>query len=129
VINGFGMGLMWVTLTTVTFSTLMPGFRVEAAALFALVRAIGASMGTSVIVSILVRSSQVNYIQLRDHVQVYNENLRATGWSLETAAGLQALRDLVTSQATTIAFLNDFVFLAIVVGAAAPLVFLLKRPS
>jgi DHA2 family multidrug resistance protein len=123
---------MWVTLTTVTFSTLMPSFRVEAAALFALVRAIGASMGTSVIVSILVRSSQVNYIQLRDHVQVYNENLRhaeAAGWSLETAAGLQALRDLVTSQATTIAFLNDFVFLAIVVAAAAPLVFLLKRPS
>jgi DHA2 family multidrug resistance protein len=132
-VNGFGMGVMWVTLSTVTFSTLMASFRVEGAALFALVRAIGASTGTSIIVSILVRSSQINYIQLRDHIQVFNENLRpggaASGWSLETAAGLQALQNLVTSQATTIAFLNDFVFLAIVVGVAVPLVFLLKRPS
>lgn len=40
--------------------SLAPAFRVEAAALFSLVRAIGASMGTSVIVAIMVRSAQVN---------------------------------------------------------------------
>ena len=133
IINGFGMGIMWVTLTMVTFSTLTPELRVEGAALFALVRAIGASMGTSIIVSILVRSSQVNYIQLREHVQLYNENLRQaeslTGINIDTASGLMALRDLVVSQAQMIAFLNDFVFLFIVTAAAVPLVFLLKRSS
>ena len=131
VANGFGMGIMWVTLTTVTFSTLSQALRVEAAALFALVRAIGASMGTSVIVSIMVRSAQVNYIQLREHVQVFNENLRpfeaATGIDTNSALGLLALRNLVSSEALTIAFLNDFVFLFIISAAAAPLVFLLKR--
>ena len=30
IINGFGMGMMWVALTTVTFSTLDPVYRVEA---------------------------------------------------------------------------------------------------
>ena len=88
-------------------------------------------MGTSIIVSIMVRSAQVNYIQLREHVQVFNENLRpfeaATGIDPSSARGLLALRNLVTSEALTIAFLNDFVFLFIVSAAAAPLVFLLKR--
>lgn len=131
VINGFGMGLMWVTLTVVTFSTLTPQLRVEGAALFSLVRAIGASMGTSVIVSIMVRSAQINYIELREHVQDYNRNLRAfelsTGIDPHSAGGLLALRDLVSDQALMIAFLNDFVFLFIIAAAAAPLVFLLKR--
>jgi len=130
-VNGFGMGLMWVTLTVVTFSTLSQQLRVEAAALFSLVRAIGASMGTSIIVSIMVRSAQVNYIQLREHVQVFNENLRpfqhATGIDPASVSGLMALRNLVSSEALTIAFLNDFVFLFVVSAAAVPLVFLLKR--
>ena len=71
IVNGYGMGLMWVTLTTVTFSTLAPNFRVEGASLFALIRSIGASMGTSVIVAILVRSSQVNYIEMRNHINTF----------------------------------------------------------
>ncbi len=128
-INGFGMGVMWVILSTVAFSTLASKFRVEGAALFALVRAIGASMGTSIVVAILVHSSQVNYIQLRDHIHVFNEYLRHAGVNPDTASGLMALRELVTAQARVIAHLNDFVFLALVVAAAVPLVFLLKRPS
>ena len=132
VVNGFGMGMMWVVLTTVTFSTLAPAFRVEAAALFSLVRAIGASMGTSVIVAIMVRSSQVNYIELRGHVHDFNENLARAGQStvfdIDNTRGLLALRDLVNSEALTIAFLNDFVFLTVVALAAMPLVFLFKRP-
>ncbi len=133
IVNGFGMGMMWVVLTTVTFSTLAPAFRVEAAALFSLVRAIGASMGTSVIVAIMVRSAQVNYIVLRDHVHDFNENLaragQATIFDTDSAQGLLALRNLVSSEALTIAFLNDFVFLAVVTLAAMPLVFLFKRPG
>ncbi len=132
VVNGFGMGMMWVVLTTVTFSTLPSQLRVEAAALFSLMRAIGASMGTSVIVALLVRSTQINYIELRDHVHDFNENLARAGQStifnVDELSGLLALRDLVDSEALTIAFLNDFVFLAIVALAAMPLVFLFKRP-
>ena len=132
IVNGFGMGMMWVVLTTVTFSTLAPSFRVEAAALFSLVRAIGASMGTSVIVAIMVRSAQVNYIELRGHVHEYNENLaragRSTMFDIDDTRGLMALRELVNAEALTIAFLNDFVFLTIVALAALPLVFLFKRP-
>ena len=132
IVNGYGMGMMWVTLTTVTFSTLSPSFRVEGAALFALVRSIGASMGTSVIVAILVRSSQVNYIEMRNHINSFADALNALGtpsaWNLDTAVGIAALQNLVLAQAEMMAYLNAFVFLVGIAFLAMPLVFLLKKP-
>jgi len=132
VINGFGMGVMWVTLSTATFSTLAPELRVEGAALFALVRAIGASVGTSVIVMILVRSTQINYSELRDRIHMGNEALRNLGdavpWSLESAAGIAALAKLVGREALMLGFLNDFVFLVGIAFVGVPLVFLLRKP-
>ena len=132
VVNGYGMGLMWVTLTTVTFSTLAPNFRVEGASLFALIRSIGASMGTSVIVAILVRSSQVNYIEMRNHINTFTESLNVLGmppsWNLDSAAGVAALQKLVLAQAEMVAYLNAFVFLVAVAFVAMPLVFLFKSP-
>ena len=132
VISGFGMGMMWVTLTTVTFSTLSPSLRTEGAALFALIRAIGASIGTSVVVAILVRSSQVSYIELRKHINPYHELLPPEGtvgaWDLESTSGLMSLYHLVAEQAQMIGFLNSFVFSAVVVFMAIPLVLLLKTP-
>jgi len=131
-VNGFGMGVMWVTLSTVTFSTLAPEFRVEAASLFALVRAIGASVGTSVIVMILVRSTQINYSELRDYIHAGNEALMALGdsapWSIDSATGIAALAKLVAQQAMMIGFLNDFIFLVAIAVVGVPLVFLLRRP-
>lgn len=132
VINGYGMGLMWVTLTMVTFSTLAPALRVEGASLFALIRSIGASMGTSVIVAIIVRSSQVNYIEMRGRISSFSEALSALGtpaaWNVESAAGIATLQKLVIAQAEMIAYLNAFVFLVGVAFVAMPLVFLLKTP-
>jgi len=133
VVNGFGMGVMWVSLATVTFSTLDSKLRVEAASLFALVRSIGASMGTSAIVATLTRSAQTNYVELRNHVNPFSEALQALGtsvpWSLETAGGLAALRGMVVTEAQMIAFLNDFTLLVVVVVLPIPLVFLLRKPA
>ncbi len=130
VFNGFGMGIMWVSLATVTFSTLNPALRVEAASLFALVRSIGASMGTSAIVTTLTRSSQTNYVELRAHISPFSEAFQGIGsvpWSLDTASGLMALRGLVVNEARMIAFLNDFLLLVVIVIIPMPLVFLLRK--
>ena len=133
VVNGYGMGMMWVSLTTVTFSTMAARFRVEAASLFSLIRAIGASMGTSVVVSILVRSSQTNYIEMRDHINEFGQSLRFNGassmWNLDSATGIQALQRMVFGEAQMVAFLNDFIFLVFVAFLAMPLCFLLRRPK
>jgi len=130
-VNGFGMGVMWVTLSTATFSTLAPELRVEGASLFSLVRAIGASVGTSIVIMILVRSAQVNYSELRDRISFANEALQnfSNGglWNLDTAGGVAALSKLVSKEALMIGFLNDFVFLVAIAAVGIPLVFLLRR--
>ena len=131
VLSGFGMGMMWVSLTTVTFSTLDARYRVEGASLFALTRAIGASVGTSLLVTFIVRSTQVNYIEMREHVRGFSESLQHAGsyWDSGSTAGVLELYAVVTAQAQVIGFLNAFVYLFIVSAAAMPLVFLLKTPK
>ena len=129
VLNGAGMGLMWVSLTTVTFSTLAQRYRTEAAALFALIRAIGASMGTSVVVAVLTRNAQANYMALKDFVSAHSEALQLSPWDLASQAAMAGLRREVQLQAETIAYINDFALLAATAAFAAPLVFLLRRPA
>ena len=129
-LSGFGMGMMWVSLTTVTFSTLDQKLRVEGAALFALIRAIGASMGTSVTVAVLVRSSQVSYIELRDHISATREYLHFLApnvWNIDSTAGLLSMYKVVLAQAQMIGFINTFLLMSVIMFATVPLVFLLKR--
>ena len=129
VLNGAGMGLMWVSLTTVTFSTLAQRYRTEGAALFALIRSIGASMGTSIVVAVLTRSAQANYTALKDFISDYSEALSLSPWDIGNDAAVAALRREVLLQAETIAFVNDFALLAVTIGVAAPLVLLLRKPG
>ena len=49
VVQGLGLGLVFVPLSTLAFATLEPKFRAEAAALFSLVRNIGSSVGISIV--------------------------------------------------------------------------------
>lgn len=130
IVNGFGMGMMWVALTTVTFSTLEPIYRVEAASLFSLIRAIGASMGTSVVVSILVRSTQANYIEMRAQITEFRSTLNSIvggqPFDLKSMVDLRNLETIVMIEAQMVAFLNDFVFLVVIAFGAIPFVFLLR---
>lgn len=127
--TGFGIGLLWVSLTTVTFATLPAGLRTEAAAVFALIRVIGASIGVSVFVSLLARNTQINYGVLVEHVNTFNRALAALHdaslWSTDSLIGMARLSRLVAHQAQTIAFLNDFKLLVVTSLIGIPLALLL----
>ena len=49
IIQGFGLGLVWVPLSTVAFTTLPANLRNEGTALFSLLRNVGSSIGISVV--------------------------------------------------------------------------------
>jgi DHA2 family multidrug resistance protein len=133
VIQGFGLGFIFVPLSTITFSTLDPRLRTEAAGLFSLLRNIGSSIGISVVTALLSESTQINHAILAEHVTPYNPMMQwpqlPSMWSLDTTAGLAALNAEVTRQAATIAYLNDFQFMMWVTLAAIPLLVLLRRPG
>ena len=76
VIQGLGMGMVFVPLSTVAFITLTR-YRTDATSLFSLVRNLGSSIGVSVVAALMVRNTQVNHGELAAFISPYNHNLWA----------------------------------------------------
>jgi DHA2 family multidrug resistance protein len=131
IIQGFGLGFIFVPLSTITFATLAPELRTQGTALFSLVRNIGSSIGISLVIFLLGRNTQVMHAELVQYISPFNSALDHGGasriWNLATAAGRSALNAEITRQATIIAFNDDFKLMMIVALAALPLVLLLRR--
>src|SRR3954452_7928007 len=131
VMQGMGLGFMFVPLSTITFATLTPEFRTQGTALYSLFRNIGSSIGISFVTFLLVRNTQIVHASLAEHVTPFNDALKqpavAQIWNLATTAGRAALNGEITRQATIIAYADDFKLMMIVALAALPLVFLLRK--
>ncbi|WER45832.1 DHA2 family efflux MFS transporter permease subunit [Cupriavidus sp. WKF15] len=127
VIQGFGLGLVFVPLSALTFSTLRPDLRADGTATYSLVRNIGSSIGISVIQALMTRNTQVAHADLAAHVSVYNPNLQSMVAS-GSRADLLALNHAITQQASMIAYLNDFKAMFIATLLVVPLI-LLVHPA
>lgn len=112
IVQGLGIGFIFVPLTTVTFSTLEPRYRNEGTALFSLTRSIGSSIGISLVVSLLARNTQANHAAFSQYASPLNAATQMPGypaaWSLDTLSGVAALEHEITRQATLLAYLQDF---------------------
>jgi len=130
VVQGLGLGLVFVPLSTVAFSTLEPRFRADAASLFSLVRNIGSGIGISIVTVVLTQSAQVNHSEVGEAINPFNPNLWAASPSAASGdlAALAQLNGLVTNQAMMISYINDFWLMMLVTLLAVPLVFLLRKP-
>jgi DHA2 family multidrug resistance protein len=133
VIQGIGLGLTWVPLSTVAFATLPPAQRTEAAGLFSLLRNVGSSAGISLVTVLLTQNTQVNHATLAENITPYNHLLQHPAlkhfWDPWTTAGALALNDEITRQASMIAYLNDFKLMMIVTVISLPFVLLLSSPK
>ncbi len=132
-VQGFGLGFLFVPLSTVAFSTLAPRLRTEGTALFSLVRNIGMSIGVSVVVTQLSSNTQANHAALAQFIEPFRFALRhAAGIGAvdpSSAAGLSLIDAEVMRQAAALAYLQDFRLMMWVTLAAVPLVLLLRvRP-
>ena len=131
VTQGLGLGFIFVPLTTITFATLEPQYRTEGTGLFSLMRNIGSSIGISIMTALLSRNTQINHAEIATHVTPFNKALQdpaiAPYWDTVTLAGRGALNEIVTREATIIAYGNDFRVMMYIAIVAIPLVFVLKR--
>ena len=132
IIQGAGMGFLFVPLSTTSLSTLAPEHRTEGAGLFNLARNIGSSIGVSIVSALLVSETQANHAEIGQYVTSVNRLFAvptiAHLLSPFTAAGRAALDAVVTRQAQVIAYIDDFKLLLILTLAAMPLL-LLFRPA
>lgn len=130
VIQGLGLGLVFVPLSTIAFATLEPRFRTDAAALFSLVRNIGSSIGISICTVLLTRNVQINHAELSAAISPFNPNLVAMSPAAAQGnpAALSQIDQLVNSQALMISYVNDFKAMMLVTLLAIPLALLLRKP-
>src|SRR5690606_12895363 len=56
-VQGFGLGFIFVPLSTIAYATLPSSLRAEAAGVFSLVRNLGSSIGLSLVIAVLSRST------------------------------------------------------------------------
>ena len=125
IIQGLGLGLVFVPISTIAYSTLPMAVRTEAAGIFSLMRNIGSSVGISIVMTLLARGTQINHVEIAAHVTPFGGNMAAMP-QLSSAANLAMLNGEVTRQASAIAFLNDFWLMMIMTVVSIPLLLLLK---
>ncbi|MCL9685231.1 DHA2 family efflux MFS transporter permease subunit [Legionella maioricensis] len=131
-IQGFGLGFIFVPLSTVTFATLPAQYRNDGTPLFSLLRNIGSSIGISVVMTKLAQNLQANHEAFTAFITPFNLSLRQATESgvmnITSTPGLTALNAEVTRQAAILAYLQDFRFMMWLVIAALPLLLFLKAP-
>jgi DHA2 family multidrug resistance protein len=128
IIQGLGLGLVFVPISTVAYSTLPMAKRTEAAGIFSLIRNIGSSVGISIVMTLLARNTQINHAEIASRLTPFGDNAQqvASAIGANTGNGLAMLNAEVTRQASGIAFLNDFWLMMIMTAAAIPLLLLLR---
>jgi DHA2 family multidrug resistance protein len=133
VVQGAGLGFLFVPLSSATLATLPPDQRTEGAGIYNLSRNIGSSVGISVVTSLLTQNTQANHADIAQHVTAVNRQFDdpAIAHMLNpvTAAGRAALDAIVAQQAQIIAYIDDYKLLMIATLAAVLLLVVFKKPS
>jgi MFS transporter, DHA2 family, multidrug resistance protein len=129
IIQGVGLGLVFVPISTVAFTTLPPHMRTGGTAMLTLVRNIGSSVGISMVIAELTNKTILMHARLAEFVTPFNNALQApdvaSTLDLHSATGLALMDQLVTQQASMVAFTNVFWLLMVLTLATLPLLFII----
>jgi MFS transporter, DHA2 family, multidrug resistance protein len=133
VIQGVGLGLLFVPITTAAFLTLPENLRNSGTSILTLVRNIGSSVGISMVIANLTDKTTEMHARLIEQVTPFNNALQmpdVTAYlDLHSQTGLAILDGIVTRQAAMIAYLNDFKLLMILTLVTIPLVLIIRAAN
>ena len=129
IVQGVGLGLLFVPITTVAFTTLPGQLRTGGTAILTLVRNIGSSIGISMVIAQLTSGTTAMHARLTEQVTPFNDALQmqdvASTLNLATDLGRAMLDGIVTQQAALLAYLNDFKLLMYLTLFMIPLVLII----
>jgi len=132
IVQGIGMGFVFVPMNLVAFATLSPVLRTDGSALINLMRNMGSAIGVSITTTVLANSVQTIHAQLAEHVNPFNRALGLNApsmlWNPQLPFGLQQLNSVVEVNAQVIAYANDFLFMFFISLPALVVIFLMRRP-
>ena len=125
IIQGFGFGLVFVPLSTVSFMTLPNHLRTDGTSMLTLLRNVASSIGISIVIARLTEGGRRIYAILSEHINPFNQALQMPDVhrliNLNSGMG-RALADLLlTTQAQIIAFERDYQLVMFFILASIPL--------
>jgi DHA2 family multidrug resistance protein len=142
IIQGVGMSLLFVPLTTVSMDPIPREKMGNATSLFNLMRNIGGSIGIALTGTLIARHTRAVTGSLGEHVNIYDPETQrmflqmrsgfiASGADMVTATNrtYAALFGIISRQAAMVSFVGVFELLGFIFLALIPLVLLMKRPG
>lgn len=132
VVQGVGMGLIFVPLNTVAFATLPAMYRTEGASMWTLIRNLGSSIGVSIVIAQLTSGTTMMHARLAEYMTPFNLGYQLIPKGLidpTTDQGRAMLDNMVTGQALTISYQNDFLLMTLMSLVCLPLVLLFRNST
>jgi MFS transporter, DHA2 family, multidrug resistance protein len=129
VVQGLGLGFMFVPLNTVALANIPPALRTQGTAMWTLIRNLGSSIGVSVLIANLSNKTILMHARLAESVTPFNQAMADPAAAMldpSTDQGRALLENLVSQQATIIAYANDFKLMMLTTLLAFPLILLLR---
>ncbi|OGI17886.1 MAG: EmrB/QacA family drug resistance transporter [Candidatus Melainabacteria bacterium RIFOXYA12_FULL_32_12] len=139
VLSGVGLGLIFIPLTNLTFSTLKNELISNGTGIFNLMRNIGGSIGISIVASLISRYSQIqqNYMvsHLTPYDPIYQQKLQVAGQYLSLKTGVVTATHqahalfygILVKQATLWGFIINFRLFGIICILLIPLIFFFQK--
>ena len=129
-VQGFGMGFVFVPLTTLAMSTLKPDQVAEGTGIFNFGRSLGTSIGISVLITMLTRMSQVTWNGLSGHINTANPVvstwLAKLNLTIDSELAPQLLAMELHRQSSMLAFVDCFYFSGIALLVVIPFLLLVR---
>src|SRR3989441_628280 len=141
-LQSFGLAFLFIPINVAAFAYVPREKSNMGTGIINLARNMGASVGIATVTTMLERRAQVHQARLIDHVNAMNPayqnmihgtavKLRSHG-SSASAANAQAhgmLYNMISRQASMLAFVDNYKMLGVVIFAAIPILMLLRKPK
>jgi MFS transporter, DHA2 family, multidrug resistance protein len=125
IVQGFGFGLVFVPLSTVSFLTLAGNLRTDGTSMLTLMRNIASSAGISIVIAQLTEGSRRIHAILVEHVTPFNHAMQmpdvAGMINMNTDTGRAMADAMVNVQAQIIAFSQDYQLVMLFILCSVPL--------
>jgi DHA2 family multidrug resistance protein len=130
-LQGAGLGFVFVPLQVIAFATLEPALRTEGTALLSLLRNVGSAIGISVTGALVTQNNQIEHSVLSGFITPMNRAFQGADASLmpTTPHGAQVLNGMLNHQAQIISYNNDWKLMMLLSLPMLLLLFLMRGPK
>ncbi len=133
ILQGLGMGMVFVPLSALVYETLPKTATDQGSAIFNLARTVGSAVGISISVTVFTRMTQVNWNRLGGNIDPYNPALQQwladKNLTIADPLAPQLLAHELGRQASMIGFIDAYWFVTLSFLLLAPLLLLFRRKA